>query len=140
MIAEEHVRKLTGLDDGRPPRPAEVVDRPGWVDAAAEGLCRLLADYRTPEGRARRVLATTTGMQVGVALAFLASRVLGQYDPFGGPSEHPGRLLLVAPNVVAVGETLDVPADEFRLSVAEHSFGRRVRRLNDSTMVNCKEL
>ena len=71
VIAEKHVRKLTGLDDGLPPRPADVVDRPGWVDAAAEGLSRLLADYRIPEGRTRRVLATTTGMQVGVALAFL---------------------------------------------------------------------
>ena len=127
VIAEEHVRKLTGLDDGRPPRPAEVVDRPGWVDAAAEGLSRLLADYRTPEGRARRVLATTTGMQVGVALAFLASRVLGQYDPFGGPSENPGRLLLVAPNVVAVGETLDVPADEFQMWVCLHEATHRLQ-------------
>lgn len=127
VIAEEHVRKVTGLDDGRPPRPAEVVDRPGWVDAATEGLCRLLADYRTPEGRTRRVLSTTTGMQVGVALAFLASRVLGQYDPFGGPSEDPGRLLLVAPNVINVSQTLDVPADEFQMWVCLHEATHRLQ-------------
>ncbi|MGB9280494.1 MAG: zinc-dependent metalloprotease [Pseudonocardiaceae bacterium] len=127
VVAEQHVRELTGLDDGRPPRPAEVVDRPGWVDAAADGLCRLLADYRIPEGRARRVLASTTGMQVGVALAFLASRVLGQYDPFGGPSENPGRLLLVAPNVITVGQTLDVPAEEFQMWVCLHEATHRLQ-------------
>jgi coenzyme F420 biosynthesis associated uncharacterized protein len=127
VTAERHVRELTGLDDGRPPRPADVVDRPGWVDAAAEGLSRLLADYRVPEGRARRMLATTAGMQVGVALAFLASRVLGQYDPFGGPSEDPGRLLLVAPNVITVGRTLDVPANEFQLWVCLHEATHRLQ-------------
>ncbi|MGH3832891.1 MAG: zinc-dependent metalloprotease [Pseudonocardiaceae bacterium] len=127
VIAEEHVRKLTGLDDGAAPRPAEVVDRPGWVDAATEGLCRLLADYRIPAGRAGRMLSTTAGMQVGVALAFLASRVLGQYDPFGGPSEDPGRLLLVAPNVVTVGRTLDVPAEEFQMWVCLHEATHRLQ-------------
>jgi coenzyme F420 biosynthesis associated uncharacterized protein len=127
VSAEKHVRELTGLDDGRPPRPADVVDRPGWVDAAAEGLCRLLADYRVPEGKARRVLATTAGMQVGVALAFLASRVLGQYDPFGGPSEDPGRLLLVAPNVLTVARTLDVPAGEFQMWVCLHEATHRLQ-------------
>ncbi|MGH3855570.1 MAG: zinc-dependent metalloprotease, partial [Pseudonocardiaceae bacterium] len=127
VTAEEHVRKLTGLDDGAPPRPAEVVDRPGWVDAATEGLCRLLADYRIPAGKAGRMLSTTAGMQVGVALAFLASRVLGQYDPFGGPSEDPGRLLLVAPNVVTVGRTLDVPAEEFQMWVCLHEATHRLQ-------------
>ncbi|MBV9161275.1 MAG: zinc-dependent metalloprotease [Pseudonocardiales bacterium] len=127
VTAEQHVRELTKLDDGQPPRPAEVVDRPGWVDAATEGLCRLLPDYRILEGRSRRMLATTAGMQVGVALAFLASRVLGQYDPFGGPSEDPGRLLLVAPNVLTVGRTLDVPAGEFQMWVCLHEATHRLQ-------------
>jgi coenzyme F420 biosynthesis associated uncharacterized protein len=127
VTAEQHVRELTGLDDGRLPRPADVVDRPGWVDAAAQGLCRMLADYRVPEGRARRMLATTAGVQVGVALAFLASRVLGQYDPFGGPSEDPGRLLLIAPNVVTAGRTLDVRAEEFQMWVCLHEATHRLQ-------------
>ena len=127
VTAETHVREITGLDDGKEPPPAEVVDRPGWVDAATEGLCRLLADYRIPVGRARRMLATTAGVQVGVALAFLASRVLGQYDPFGGPSEDPGRLLLVAPNIVTVGQSLDVPPDEFQMWVCLHEATHRLQ-------------
>ncbi|MGH3777516.1 MAG: zinc-dependent metalloprotease [Pseudonocardiaceae bacterium] len=127
VTAERHVRDLTGLDDGRPPRPADVVDRPGWVLAATEGLSRLLTDYRMPEGRARRLLATTAGVQTGVALAFLGSRVLGQYDPFGGPSEDPGRLLLVAPNVLTIGSTLDVPATEFQMWVCLHEATHRLQ-------------
>jgi coenzyme F420 biosynthesis associated uncharacterized protein len=127
ITAEAYVREVTGLDDGKAPPPAEVVDRPGWVEVATEGLCRLLADYRIPDGRARRMLATTAGVQVGVALAFLASRVLGQYDPFGGPSEDPGRLVLVAPNIVTVGETLDVPADEFQMWVCLHEATHRLQ-------------
>ncbi|MGH3754100.1 MAG: zinc-dependent metalloprotease, partial [Pseudonocardiaceae bacterium] len=127
VTAEQHVRELTGLDDGRAPRPADVVDRPGWVIAATEGLSRLLAGHRVPDGRARRLLATTAGVQTGVALAFLGSRVLGQYDPFGGPSEEPGRLLLVAPNVINVGATLDVPPDEFRMWVCLHEATHRLQ-------------
>jgi coenzyme F420 biosynthesis associated uncharacterized protein len=127
VTAETHVRELTGLDDGRPPPAAEIIDRPGWVEAATEGLCRLLADHRMPAGRAQRMLATTAGVQVGVALAFLASRVLGQYDPFGGPSEDPGRLLLVAPNVVTVGQSLDVPAQEFQMWVCLHEATHRLQ-------------
>ncbi|HEX8759602.1 MAG TPA: zinc-dependent metalloprotease [Pseudonocardiaceae bacterium] len=127
ITAEQHVRELTGLHDGQAPRPADVVDRPGWVVAATEGLSRLLADYRVPDVRARRLLATTAGVQTGVALAFLGSRVLGQYDPFGGPSEDPGRLLLVAPNVITIGSTLEVPADEFQMWVCLHEATHRLQ-------------
>ncbi len=127
ITAEQHVRELTGLHDGHSPLPADVVDRPGWVLAATEGLSRLLADYRVPDVRARRLLATTAGVQTGVALAFLGSRVLGQYDPFGGPSEDPGRLLLVAPNIITIGSTLEVPADEFQMWVCLHEATHRLQ-------------
>ena len=58
--------------------------------------------------RARR-----PALQMGALLAFLGARVLGQYDPFGGP-DRAGRLLLVAPNVVAAREALDVDARGLR--------------------------
>jgi coenzyme F420 biosynthesis associated uncharacterized protein len=127
IAAEGHVRDLTGMDDGRPPQPAEVVDRPGWVDAAANGLRLLLADQQAPGGVARRLLARTAGVQVGVALAFLGSRVLGQYDPFGGSPQSPGHLLLVAPNVLTVQRALDVPAQDFRMWVCLHEATHRLQ-------------
>lgn len=130
IIAEVHVRHLTGLDDGRAPRPADVVDRPGWVSSAVASLRALVPDDlggRLGSGAGSRFAARTAGVQVGVALAFLGSRVLGQYDPFAGPANAPGRLVLVAPNVVAVQQALDVPAEEFRLWVCLHEATHRLQ-------------
>ncbi len=130
VIAEVHVRHLTGLDDGRAPRPADVVDRPGWVSSAVAGLHALVPDEfgrRLGSGAGSRFAARTAGVQVGVALAFLGSRVLGQYDPFTGPATAPGRLVLVAPNVVAVQQALDVPAEDFRLWVCLHEATHRLQ-------------
>ncbi|MGI9064156.1 MAG: zinc-dependent metalloprotease [Pseudonocardiaceae bacterium] len=132
VAAEAHVRALTGLDDGRAPEPAHVVDRPGWVSSAAAGL-RLLVpdDFGEPpgggSGAARRFAARTAGVQAGVALGFLGSRVLGQYDPFGGDDPDRGRLVLVAPNVVAVQQALQVSADEFGMWVCLHEATHRLQ-------------
>lgn len=65
-------------------------------------------------------------VQTGLVLAFLASRVLGQYDPFGGP-ERQGQLLLVAPNVVAAERAMKVPGRDFRLWVCLHECTHRLQ-------------
>jgi coenzyme F420 biosynthesis associated uncharacterized protein len=57
-----------------------------------------------------------TGVQAGGLLAFLSSRVLGQYEIFGTG----GRLLLVAPNIVAAERKLGVDPADFRLWVCLH--------------------
>lgn len=125
--AEQHVRALTGLDDGETPQPGLVVDRCGWIDAATGGMARLTDGLALPDGLARRIAARAAGVQAGLAMAFLASRVLGQYDPFGGPAQRPGRLLLVAPNVLAVQRSLDVPAEDFRMWVCLHESTHRLQ-------------
>lgn len=128
VTAEGHVRDVTGLDDGRPPPPADVVDRPAWIDAAAGGMAAMLSGTRTPERKPLgRITARTAGVQAGAALAFLSTRVLGQYDPFGGPVGAPGRLLLVAPNVVTVQRALQVPAEQFQMWVCLHESTHRLQ-------------
>ncbi|MTD57897.1 coenzyme F420 biosynthesis-associated protein [Amycolatopsis sp. RM579] len=124
--AEAHVRELTGLGAGLPLLPGEVVDRPGWVRAAAEGLDSLTGNAlrALPANRLAPVLAGGAGVQTGVVLAFLASRVLGQYDPFGGAG---GRLLLVAPNVVTAQYAMQVPGRDFRLWVCLHECTHRLQ-------------
>jgi coenzyme F420 biosynthesis associated uncharacterized protein len=124
--AEQHVRALTGLDDGEPPQPGLVVDRCGWIDAATDGMARLTDGLALPDGLARRIAARVAGVQAGLGMAFLASRVLGQYDPFGGP-EGGGRLLLVAPNVHAAQKALDVPSTDFGLWVCLHEATHRLQ-------------
>jgi coenzyme F420 biosynthesis associated uncharacterized protein len=135
VTAEGHVRELTGLGADLPLGPGEVVDRPGWVRAAAHGLAAL-TDSALPriEGPLGGVLASTTGVQAGLLLAYLGSRVLGQYDPFGRDqlsapedSEVPGRLLLVAPNIVTAQRALDVPAEDFSMWVCLHEATHRLQ-------------
>jgi coenzyme F420 biosynthesis associated uncharacterized protein len=127
-VAEDHVRRLTGLGEGLPLRAGEVVDRRGWVEAAAGGLAAL-TDGVLPSAHNRyfgSVLATSGGVQAGIVLAYLGARVLGQYDPFGG-SDRGGRLLLVAPNVVAAQQALDVPAGDFQMWVCLHECTHRLQ-------------
>jgi coenzyme F420 biosynthesis associated uncharacterized protein len=125
--AVAHVEGLTGMTPapgGIAPEVA-VVDRPGWIDANAAGMAALLdplvtalaekQDHR-PGPLATAIGSRVTGAQAGGILAFLASRVLGQYEIFGTG----GRLLLVAPNIVATEQKLGVDPGDFRLWVCLH--------------------
>jgi coenzyme F420 biosynthesis associated uncharacterized protein len=75
---------------------------------------------------ARAVTATTAGLQIGGVLAYLGGRVLGQYDPFGG-GDGDGRLLLVAPNVYAAQQALDLPSADFGMWVCLHEATHRLQ-------------
>jgi coenzyme F420 biosynthesis associated uncharacterized protein len=123
-VAEGHVRELTGLGAGLPLPPGEIVDRPGWIRAAAEGL-EVLTEGALPRaysGPVGSVMAGSAGVQAGMVLAFLGGRVLGQYDPF-----NDGRLLLVAPNIVGAQRALDVPARDFQMWVCLHECTHRLQ-------------
>jgi len=127
-VAESHVRELTGLGIDLPLHPGEVVDRRRWVEAAAEGLAAL-TEGALPAGPNRAmggVLAGSAGVQAGMVLAYLGGRVLGQYDPFGGEGDS-GRLLLVAPNIMAAQRALDVPAEDFQMWVCLHECTHRLQ-------------
>lgn len=126
--AEGHVRGLTGLGEGLPLLQADVVDRATWAAAAVSGMAALTATAELPSVSAtvRTVTEKTAGVQTGAVLSYLGSRVLGQYDPFGGP-DHDGRLLLVAPNVVAAQRALDVSLEEFSLWVCLHEATHRLQ-------------
>lgn len=122
--AEVHVREHTGLGHGLPLKPGEVVDRPGWVRAAVQGLSALTGDAMPKQsGAFSGVLAGTAGVQAGVVIAFLSGRVLGQYDPFSDG----GRLLLVAPNIVGAQRSLDVPGEDFGMWVCLHEGTHRLQ-------------
>ncbi|EWC59528.1 putative hydrolase [Actinokineospora spheciospongiae] len=124
--AEGHVRALTGLGDGLPLLDGDVVDRDGWIAAAAASISAL-TDGALPARSGRvvaGVLSGTAGVQAGAVLAYLSSRVLGQYDPFAGDS---GRLLLVAPNIVAARRSLEVDAQDFDMWVCLHECTHRLQ-------------
>ena len=119
--AAEHVAQISGLRpaDGREPAQVSavhVVDRPRWAKANTQ-MFAALAGGLTPPSRAAR---GATAAEVGAVLALLAGKVIGQFDPYTQAEGGPGRLLLVAPNVLSVERTLGVDPADFRLWVALH--------------------
>ncbi|MGI8309600.1 zinc-dependent metalloprotease [Saccharopolyspora hattusasensis] len=135
--AESHVRELTGLGQHLPIAEGDVVDRPAWVRGAADGLAELTdAALSTADSQVLRgndlfggISARGAGVQAGVVLAYLGGKVLGQFDPYGesGVAGQQGRLLLVAPNIVAAQKSLGVPGDDFRMWVCLHESTHRLQ-------------
>lgn len=121
--AEGPVRETSGLLDDRPVPAARIVDRPGWITAAADSMSQLTGTGT--ESSDRGLLAgKPAGVQAGAMLAFLSTAILGQYDPFTGPD---GTLLLVAPNIMAVERALGVSPADFRFWVCLHEVTHRVQ-------------
>ncbi|MHA7280162.1 zinc-dependent metalloprotease [Arthrobacter sp. MDT2-2] len=134
-----HVHTISRLDAARDLRDSEllIVDRASWARANSQSFRTLmepaldqLAASR-PDVLKSASLAlggTVTGAQLGAILAFLSSKVLGQYDPFV-PSRNGqgGRLMLVAPNIISVERELNVDPSDFRLWVCLHEQTHRVQ-------------
>ncbi|HEX3731382.1 MAG TPA: zinc-dependent metalloprotease [Mycobacteriales bacterium] len=122
-VAIGHVTEVTGLDTGAGSN-VRVVDRWDWVGVNAEGFNTVIAPTLRPRLRlpklgstSRAVSSATMGVQFGVVLALVSSRVLGQYEFF---SAERGQLLLVAPNILAAERKLGVDPRDFRLWVCLH--------------------
>ncbi len=147
--AVPHVHEITGLAAAEDLRDSQVliVDRSSWAKANTQSFAVMLAStlarlevraHRTESGRSsispagRRISGTVTGAELGAVLAFLSSKVLGQYDPFaamlpGSQIPPAGRLLLVAPNIISVERELGVDPADFRLWVCLHEQTHRVQ-------------
>jgi coenzyme F420 biosynthesis associated uncharacterized protein len=133
------VRSFTGLDATSATAPVTVVDRGGWAQANADGMREIITPLvdklrarKTSSGLLDQVGPKVTGIETGALLAFLAGKVLGQFDPFwsdgsGAGAPVAGRLLLVAPNVVHVERELEVDPRDFRMWVCLHEETHRVQ-------------
>lgn len=142
-VSVPHVHDITGLEAARDLRDSSVlvVDRASWARANTQSFAVMLkpAIEKLLESRrgtltpgAAAVSGAITGSQLGAILAFLSSKVLGQYDPFSALAEDSnapagGRLLLVAPNIIAVERELNVTPEDFRLWVCLHEQTHRVQ-------------
>ncbi len=138
--AETHVAGITGMQAPDPHEPARVVDRSGWIKGNVGGFRMVMQPLlermqSRREGRMGGPVVTAvgsrvTGAQVGVLLAYLSGKVLGQYELFVPPvdgQERVGRLSLVAPNIVAAERQLDVVPRDFRLWVCVHEVTHRTQ-------------
>jgi coenzyme F420 biosynthesis associated uncharacterized protein len=80
-----------------------------------------MAEPALAEEEATWLSRHNSGVQLGGFLAVASSRVLGQYDPFfTSPNGHPGRVMLVAPNVLRFERELGADPRDFHLWVALH--------------------
>ncbi|GAB2471679.1 zinc-dependent metalloprotease [Xylanimonas ulmi] len=108
--------------------PVVVVDRARWALANTQVMAAMTAPVAAALGdEASSSQAARLGgaLEVGGLLAVLSPRVLGQFDPYArlGHDEQepiPGRLLLVAPNVLAAERSMGVDPRDFRLWVCLH--------------------
>jgi len=132
-VAAGHVEEITRLRPAGPTPPTRVVDRPAWVRVNADSMSTLLtplvgkleARRPRPAGRITSAIGPrATGLQAGAVLAFMATKVLGQFEFFAAPE---GQLLLVAPNVVDAERALGVDPHDFRLWVCLHEVTHRLQ-------------
>ncbi len=143
-VVADPVREVTGLPGEPDGGKVAVVDRPGWIRANISGfqvvLDPLVEHMRDvgaapPAGSVMTAVGSrVTGMQAGLILAYLATRVLGQYELFLPPDPSlpaadapPGRLTLVAPNIVMVERELGVDPHDFRRWVCLHEETHRTQ-------------
>lgn len=126
--AVQPVADITGLEAPFDAHRSVVVGRKAWVRSNVEQLrtaTEPVGDLLGGDGNrvVRAIGSRTTALQMGGVLAWLSSKVLGQYEAFGAE----GRLLLVAPNIVHAERQLDVPPTDFRLWVCLHEETHRVQ-------------
>jgi coenzyme F420 biosynthesis associated uncharacterized protein len=100
-----------------------VVDRVGWVESNMNAL-GVIAQIALEEGEDGNPLADRAGaIQTGLALGWASGKVLGQYEALVSP----GRLLLVAPNITQVAQSLGVDERDFQLWVCLHEETHRLQ-------------
>ncbi|HEX2894976.1 MAG TPA: zinc-dependent metalloprotease [Marmoricola sp.] len=129
------VREFTGLVAEEATAPVLVVDRPGWIQANADGFSTVIAPIVAklqekkgpPSALTEAIGSRLTGAELGLMLGFLGNKVLGQFDPFHDAQGAAGRLLLVAPNIVSAERELAVDVHDFRLWVCLHEETHRVQ-------------
>jgi coenzyme F420 biosynthesis associated uncharacterized protein len=132
QLARDPVRALTGLVADPDHAPAVVVDRAEWIRSNVAGfsvaLDPLVASRAEKETNpaVEAVGSRLTAAQLGGAMAWLSGKVLGQYEAFTVPG-RPGRLLLVAPNIVHVERELDLVPRDFRYWVCLHEETHRAQ-------------
>ena len=124
-LAQVATREITAVSLLEAPVTHEtvVVDRVGWVESNMNAL-GVISQIALEEGEEGNPLADRAGaIQTGLALGWASGKVLGQYEALVSP----GRLLLVAPNITQVAQSLDVDERDFQLWVCLHEETHRLQ-------------
>ncbi len=115
--AEPLVSDVTGLVTERVVLLACIVDRPEWVRLATESMRVMTNGTDKSRGQFN---GRITGAQTGAILACVASRILGQYDPFAASKSSRVVCCWCIQHVIAVERQLRVEPSDFRLWMCLH--------------------
>jgi coenzyme F420 biosynthesis associated uncharacterized protein len=137
--AELLVSEATGLHSAHGQARAKVTDRPEWAAANVRSMERLVgpALANIQENRLSKKVGKSTlaagrvmsGTQLGLMLAYMSTRVLGQYDLLirDENPEDQDLVYYVGPNVVAMEERQGFAPSQFRLWLALHEVTHRMQ-------------
>jgi coenzyme F420 biosynthesis associated uncharacterized protein len=134
--AEELVGQTTGLRSLAGPARARVADREMWIDAnlaSFQRLLRPLLDKMDPKvggGPFGAVTRRVGGVELGMLLGWMSTRVLGQYDLLVIEDEDVDQqdlVYYVGPNVLMMERRYAFPPREFRLWLALHEVTHRAQ-------------
>ncbi|MFT6943120.1 MAG: coenzyme F420 biosynthesis associated uncharacterized protein [Nitriliruptoraceae bacterium] len=118
-------RRWTQLGVDLPPTEARVVGRMGWVDANLRVLAGVVGQM-SPAGTQPFGGAQLIGAQLGTMLGLLSTRVLGQFVlPLA--ESGAGQLVVVGPNVIALGRRTPHLVDDLRRTVLLHEVAHRLQ-------------
>ncbi|MCL4314067.1 MAG: zinc-dependent metalloprotease [Actinobacteria bacterium] len=136
--AEELVRILTDMPALPESARAKVIDRPSWVRANLASFEKVLSPMLTqanrtklpePVATAARMMA---GAELGLALGWMSSRVLGQYDMLVADRDalaSRDAIYYIGPNIVSLEQRFSFPPRQFRLWLALHEVTHRYQFL-----------
>lgn len=140
--AEELVAMETGLRSANGPAVAKVVDRGQWVEANVASFQRLLrpmldtlseklsSSSNTPLAKAPLAVSRrVAGVELGMLLGWMSTRVLGQYDLLVADDDPSAQdvVYIVGPNLLQVEQKFGFPPEEFRLWIALHECTHRAQ-------------
>jgi coenzyme F420 biosynthesis associated uncharacterized protein len=137
--AEFLVSEATGLHSSHGAARAKVTDRSEWAAANVRSMERLIGPALAriqAEGVGKKVGKSAlsagrvmSGTQLGLMLAYMSTRVLGQYDLLirDENPEDQDLVYYVGPNVVAIEERYGFAASQFRLWLALHEVTHRMQ-------------
>ena len=143
--AEHLVTEATGLRSAHGEARAKVTDRPGWAAQNVRSIERLVgpALIQLQEKRGAKlggpslvIGRSVAGMQLGLMLAYMSTRVLGQYDLLiddsasdveGEGAGDQDLVSYVGPNIVAVETQYGFAPSQFRLWLALHEVTHRLQ-------------
>jgi len=134
--AEELVSRETGLVPLAGPARARVTDRQGWVQANVASFQRLVGPLtrrmaeHMPIPPVASVGRSVAGVQVGLLLGWMSTRVLGQYDLLlveDEDAENQDIVYYLGPNVLSIEKRYAFPPSQFRLWLALHEVTHRAQ-------------